>query len=158
MSWWIPHRAGRVVIHPATCGGLGTSLPDNWTLIYLNLMENPKGEDEANSSVPGCLQYPRRCGVWCPFDCAEIWWLCSFGCPHHLHPWNISKYNWGWHRTSPNIPAQSVTSLCWFGRRQAKCLQANKFLWSFKQSVARRTKFINSLNMVQSNPSMTTQQ
>lgn len=39
-SWWISDRAGWEIIHPAAQGGLRTSLPDNWTLIYLNLMEN----------------------------------------------------------------------------------------------------------------------
>lgn len=39
-SWWDPDREGWVVIHPSTWRRLCTSLPDNWTLIYLNLMEN----------------------------------------------------------------------------------------------------------------------
>lgn len=39
-SWWIFDRAGWEIIHPAAQGGLCISLPDNWTLIYLNLMEN----------------------------------------------------------------------------------------------------------------------
>lgn len=79
---------------------------------------------------------------------AEIWWLGSFDRPHYRCPENISEYKWGWHCTSPNIPAQSVTSLCWFGRRQEKPLQVKKSLWSFKQPVVRRTEIINSLNMV----------
>lgn len=39
-SWWISDRGGWEIIHPAAWEGLCTSLPDNWTLIYLNLMGN----------------------------------------------------------------------------------------------------------------------
>lgn len=48
------------------------------------------------------------------------------------------------------IAPLQISQPCWFGRRQAKPLQVKKSLCSFKQPAARRTKFLNSLNMVQS--------
>lgn len=57
--------------------------------------------------------------------------------PHHLHPDNISDPSWGWHHTSPKIPAD------WEEHKKTPRIQ--RFSWSFKQP-----ELFNSLKMVQS--------
>lgn len=81
---------------------------------------------------------------------AESWCFHTFDHPHHLHPENTPESKWGWHHTSPNIPAQSGTSPCCFFRNTRKAPPIKRFLWSFKQPELRRTELFNSLNMVQS--------
>lgn len=78
---------------------------------------------------------------------------------HLLLPEEISECKWGWHLTTPSVPAQSVSSLCWFGRSQEKPLKSKSSCGlSGNHWEVRRTELINGINTVQSNSLTVTQQ